>query len=140
MSWAELPKRLEYALQSLCCLVWAEGPTHANEVARRAGIPRAEAAKILHQLTWGGFVFSRRGSKGGFWLRMPPDRVHVGDIIKFLYPLVPEGGSPDGCIGHLWKQTAASGYETFEHYTLQDLSRESHEWLGGVQPAARHEG
>ena len=56
----------------------------ASEVAWQIGVPPAETAKVLELLSWGGFVNSRRGSKGGFWLSGPAERIHAGQIISFF--------------------------------------------------------
>jgi Rrf2 family protein len=124
MAWPELPKRLHYALKSLCCLVSQQGPIHADVVARRAGIPPAEAAKILNLLADGGFVSSRRGSTGGFWLRKSPNHVHVGDLVKFLYPYLPVSRRKDDCVLQVWKQTMAPSQEVFAQFSLEDLLHE----------------
>ncbi|MFQ5928049.1 MAG: Rrf2 family transcriptional regulator, partial [Terriglobia bacterium] len=63
----------------------------ARELARCAEIPPAQAAKILYLLTWAGFVSSRRGFKGGFWLRVPARHIRVKDVMEFFHPPVERG-------------------------------------------------
>ncbi len=121
MAWFRLPKRVHYALKTLCCLAPAQGPVRAREVARCTGIPPAEAAKILYLLTWGGFISSRRGSKGGFWLRKPPGRIHIGDVVKFLYPMDRNSKHSKDPVLQIWQQTAASSHEAFKRFSLEDL-------------------
>ncbi len=124
MVWLGLPKRVRYSLESLCCLAVALVPVRAREVARRTGIPPAEAAKILYLLGWGGFVSSRRGSKGEFWLRKPPGRIRIGDVVKFLsFPRDP-GTKRNDPVLQVWEQTAASSQEAFNRFTLEDLVKE----------------
>ncbi len=53
-------------------------------MAACAGVPRAEAAKILQLLVWAGLVESRRGNKGGFWLRKAPQEILVADVLQFF--------------------------------------------------------
>jgi Rrf2 family protein len=137
VAWPELPKRLHYALKSLCWLASQQGPVHADEIARCTGIPPAEAAKIMYHLAEGGFVSSRRGSRGGFWLRKRPTQVHVGHLLKFLYPFLPSSGGKDDCVLQVWKQTTASSQEAFAHYSLDDLLKGGHEYLGVQAPARR---
>lgn len=55
-------------------------------MAACAGVPRAEAAKVLQLLVWAGLVESRRGNKGGFWLRKAPEEIFVADVLKFFSP------------------------------------------------------
>ena len=67
----ELPPRIYESLKTLCCLAAANRPLQAHEVAVAASLPPAQTAKILQQMAWAGFVESRRGAKGGFWLQKP---------------------------------------------------------------------
>jgi Rrf2 family transcriptional regulator, iron-sulfur cluster assembly transcription factor len=124
VAWPELPKRVLYALKSLCFLAAAQGPVCAREVARCTGMPPAEASKILYLLGWGGFVSSRRGSKGGFWLRRTPGRIRIGDVVKFLSsPPEPGGGRHDPVV-QVWEQIAASSHDAFNRISLDDLLKE----------------
>jgi Rrf2 family protein len=122
MTWPALPKRIHYALKSLCYLAGGHGPVSARQVAQSAQIPPTEAAKILYTLAWGGFVRSRRGSKGGFWLQRPPQRIRVGDVVKLFSP------PPDSSIAsehdpvlEVWEETSASSHEAFRRLSLEQL-------------------
>ena len=127
MGWPELPKRVLYALRSLCCLAPVPGPVCAREVARCTGIPPAEAAKILYLLVWGGFASSRRGSKGGFWLRRPASRIHIGEVVNFLTsPLDLSSSRSNDPVLRIWRQTAAPSHEAFNRFSLEDLMKEGH--------------
>jgi Rrf2 family protein len=137
LAWPELPKRLHYALKCLCYLASQQGPVHADDIARETGIPPAEAAKIMYNLAEGGFVCSRRGSRGGFWLRKQPDRIHVGDLLKFLYPFLPNRRPKGDCVLQAWKQITASSQEAFAHFSLSDLANEKQEFVSARAPARR---
>lgn len=82
---AELPPRIYEALKTLCCLAAAKKPLQAHEVASATNLPPSQTAKILQQMTWAGFVESRRGTKGGFWLVKPAGRIRVADIVAVFY-------------------------------------------------------
>lgn len=84
MDWPVLPRRTTSALAGLCCLARSQGRATAREIAACAGIPRAEAAKILQLLAWAGLVESRRGKHGGFWLRKAPQEVLVADVLELF--------------------------------------------------------
>ena len=84
MGWSSLPKRVHSALKCLCCLAEAGTPLQAHQVADRIGVGRPETAKILQLLSWGGFVQSKRGTKGGFWLRETPEQIRAGKVISFF--------------------------------------------------------
>ena len=79
-----LPPRIYESLKTLCCLANASEPLQAHEIASAADLPPAQTAKILQLMTWAGFVDSRRGTKGGFWLIRPADGIHVTDVADFF--------------------------------------------------------
>lgn len=125
MALASLPRRVHYALKILCCLAGASAPLRAREVARCTEIPPAQAAKVLYMLTWAGFVHSRRGSKGGFWLRKAADQIGIHDVIKFLLPPSDEARKHlKDPVLRVWQETAAPTHEAFERLTLADLVKE----------------
>ena len=84
MIWPAIPKRIHSAFKALCSLAEANHPVRSNEVAQQIGVSPAETAKVLQLLSWGGFVSSRRGTKGGFWLSRPPEQIRAGQIISFF--------------------------------------------------------
>lgn len=86
----ELPPRIHESLKALCCLALSERPLRAPEVAAAAALPPTQTAKILQQMTWAGFVESRRGTKGGFRLLKSPARIRVTDVIAFFTHPTPE--------------------------------------------------
>ena len=123
--WPELPKRLHHSLRILCCLAQCPGPRRARELSRCTGVPPAETAKLLYLLAWGGFVDSRRGSKGGFWLRRPPNRIRIRELIDFFHR--PEARSHNAGrdpVTRAWRQATALSKRSFERRTVADLVRE----------------
>ena len=84
MIFPAIPKRIESALKALCSLSEAREALRSNQVAQHIGVPPAETAKVLQLLSWGGFVNSRRGAKGGFWLARPPEQIRASQVISFL--------------------------------------------------------
>ena len=80
----ELPPRIYESLKTLCCLAKAAGPLQAHAIASTTGLPPAQTAKILQMMCWAGFVESRRGTKGGFWLVKPAERIRVTDVLNFF--------------------------------------------------------
>src|SRR6516162_7294217 len=81
---SNLPPRIYESLKTLCCLANADRPLLAQEIASAAKLPPAQTAKILQMMTWAGFVESRRGTKGGFWLATPANRFRVTDVTDFF--------------------------------------------------------
>ena len=84
MTWPAFPKRLQSALKALCCVAQSGKEIQCHEIAERIQVPFAETAKILQLLVWGGFVTSRRGSKGGFQLASSADQITMGEVIDFF--------------------------------------------------------
>jgi DNA-binding IscR family transcriptional regulator len=83
-------------------------------------------------MTWAGFVESRRGTKGGFWLATPADRIRVTDVTDFFAhhrkDQPPEEN--DGLLKAL-EQAAARCQKQFARITVADLAKAS-----GCEPEA----
>ena len=129
MPWSQLPKRIEYALKALVCLAQSrKEPVRARGIACCVRIPEAQAAKTLYFLTWAGFVRSRRGSKGGFWLARPPERIRVQQVMKAFHAPAIKGARPKADpLMHLWGQIVAGPDESWERLTIADLLRRTAE-------------
>src|SRR5215470_8106910 len=97
MIWSGLPKRVHSALKCLYCLAEAGTPLQAHQIADLVKMTRPETAKVLQLLSWGGFVQSKRGTKGGFWLSAKPDQIKAGEVITFFlahHPSEPNAEDP----------------------------------------------
>lgn len=123
---AGLPPRIYESLKTLCCLANAAGPVQAHEVAAAAGLPPAQTAKILQLMTWAGFVESRRGTKGGFWLVTPADHIRVTDVADFFAHHTADNPplERDPLLKALARATARCQKE-FAHITVADLAKVS---------------
>ncbi len=119
---ADLPPRIYESLKTLCCLARHGEPLQAHEIARSTGLPAAQTAKVLQWMTWAGFVKSRRGTKGGFWLAIPPERIHVSDVIAFFThrDREPATGEADCVVQALQRATARCQRE-FQHISVANL-------------------
>ena len=89
-----MTKRGEYALRALIDL----GIAHESgrpviqiaELARRERIPIKFLEAILVQLKEAGYLESKRGQHGGYWLKLPMDRIKIGDLVRRIEgPLAP---------------------------------------------------
>src|SRR5215467_1072746 len=120
---AGLPPHIYESLKTLCCLANASGPLQAHEIAFEADLPPAQTAKILQMMTWAGFVESRRGTKGGFWLVTPALHIRVADVFAFFRPKHPAktAGSEDPVLQALEKLSTECEKE-LEHITIADLA------------------
>ena len=126
-----LPPRIYESLKTLCCLANATGPLQAHEIAGAAGLPPAQTAKILQLMTWAGFVESRRGTKGGFWLIVPAERIRVTDVADFFTHHTKDilRRKQDPLLKALAKATARCQKE-FVQITVADLAK-----VSGCEPA-----
>jgi len=89
-----ISKKGLYALQALMNLTghFAEGPIKIRQIAAEEGIPEKFLELILLDLKAARFVESIRGANGGYRLRQPPSKVHLGDVIRTIDgPLAPFG-------------------------------------------------
>jgi DNA-binding IscR family transcriptional regulator len=91
------------------------------EISGKTGVSPAETAKVLQLLVMGGFVISRRGSKGGFQLARSPDQITTGEVVNFFlakHPIEPAGDCPVMCA---LQETITPGQEAFARLTLAEI-------------------
>ena len=122
MIWPGFPKRLLSALKSLCCLASSRGSMQSQQIAERIGVSTAETAKVLQLLVWGGFVTSRRGSKGGFQLVSSADRITTGQVMEFFFSKHIADSDGDCPVIRALQKSIAPGQEAFGSLTLADVA------------------
>jgi Rrf2 family protein len=122
MAWPDLPKQVHQALKVLCSLARASGPLKADEVARLEEIPPAQAAKVLEHLARAGFLQSRRGMKGGYWLEVPADRLRIGDVLASFVPRGRAREPKSNGVTKAVKRVTEPARQAFEHLTVGDIS------------------
>jgi Rrf2 family protein len=118
---AELPPRIYEALKILCYLAAAKKPLQAHEVATATNLPPSQTAKILQQMTCAGFVESRRGTKGGFWLVKPARQIRLTDVVAFFTHPAPAEEQKDPLVQALVRATTPCRKE-FSRITVADLA------------------
>ena len=87
-----LTQKAKYALKALAHLArrHGEGPVLIARIAEDERIPRKFLEGILLELKRHGYLQSRKGRGGGYWLSRPPADVHLGAVIRiFEGPLAP---------------------------------------------------
>ncbi len=91
----KISSRGEYALRALLVLGKSRGEVlPIADIAERTLVPVSYLEHILLQLKMHGFVKSKRGSRGGYVLRTPPEELTVGEVIRSLEGPV----APMGCV------------------------------------------
>ncbi len=76
----------EYALRAVFELACRDSdePIKIAKIAARQRIPQKFLELILSQLRQGGFLGSKRGTDGGYFLARPADSITVGDILRHI--------------------------------------------------------
>ncbi len=89
-----LTKRGEYALRAMIDLGIAQEAgrplVQIAEVASYERIPIKFLEAILVELKRAGYLESKRGQQGGYWLKVPMEQIKVGDLVRRIEgPLAP---------------------------------------------------
>ena len=90
----KLSVRGEYALRALLVLgldyLEDESVVRIQEISKRQNIPKRFLEQILNDLKSAGIVESKRGVAGGYRLKVPPERVTLAEVIRYIEgPLAP---------------------------------------------------
>lgn len=89
-----LTKRGEYALRAIIDLGLAQEAgrpmIQIAELAKHERIPIKFLEAILVDLKAAGYLDSKRGQQGGYWLKMPMEKIKIGDMVRRIDgPLAP---------------------------------------------------
>jgi Rrf2 family protein len=128
-------KKEQYALRAMYELAKhaGKGPTKISEIAKAQAIPLRFLEVILSQLKGSGFIASKRGFYGGYYLIQPPDKISVGDVMRFLQrPENPEHCtvciSKTACpfnnncaFAPMWQKVKAAIYKIYDQTSIKDL-------------------
>ena len=128
-------QKCQYALRAVFELGnrHGDGPTSIREIAQAQAIPPKFLELILVQLRKAGFIESRRGAHGGYFLAAGPAALTVGEIIRFVDgPIAPvrcvdaRQGVDCPLYGHcafmgMWTRARDAVAEVYDSTTFQDL-------------------
>ena len=119
----------EYALQAVLELAMQESaqPVKIAAIARRQHIPQKFLELILATLKQGGFVDSRRGVEGGYFLARAPDRISVGEVLRFVEGTKPRRTAArkrtEMPFDEMWQRVERCISEVLDHTTFADVAR-----------------
>ncbi len=130
-----ITKKCQYALRAIYELACREneGACKIAAIASAQNIPVRFLENILGSLKTAGFVDSRRGKDGGYFLLRPAESVTVGEVIRFIQgPLAPvdcptpwEGLCEDAKINcvfrPLWDRAMAALEDVYDGTIFRDL-------------------
>ena len=88
----KLSLRGEYALRALIVLGlnYDQPVVPIQTISKLQNIPKRFLEQILNELKSAGIVESRRGVAGGYRLRLPPDKITLAEVIRYIEgPLAP---------------------------------------------------
>ncbi|MBI5166840.1 MAG: Rrf2 family transcriptional regulator [candidate division NC10 bacterium] len=126
------------ALQELA-LNYNRGPLQIEEIAARQGVPIRYLEQLLLILKRAGFLQSKRGAKGGYFLAKPPNQITVGEIIRAMDgPIAPIfcvsettreqcSKEPLCSLRDVWEDVRRAISEVVDRTTLEDICRRRRE-------------
>ncbi len=88
--------KTDYALKVILHLTgnYPDKLDHIKDISKTQDIPKKFLEQVLLLLKKGGFVMSKKGPKGGYFLKKSPEKITMGDIIRYIDGSV----SPISCI------------------------------------------
>lgn len=129
-------RQCEYALQSVMYLALKPPgeKTSIRELAKKMDIPYHFLAKILHDLTYRGFLISQKGPAGGFALGKSPKDITLLDIAEAIDGMsftkncllgFPECSGKNPCAVHeKWGEMRESLRVTLARKNIAEMAKE----------------
>jgi Rrf2 family cysteine metabolism transcriptional repressor len=129
-----------YALRAVYALAEHNSgtePLKISAIAEREQIPIRFLEVILNQLKGGGFVRSKRGAEGGYFLARPAEELTIGAVMRFVDgPIAPvdcvSQSRHKECEFHgechffgFWGRVRQAMSDVVDKTTFADLVRES---------------
>lgn len=126
----QLTKRGEYALRTLIRL----GVAHelgrqvvsVSEIAQAERLPLKFAEQILLQLRGEGYIDTRRGKFGGYFIAKPTESIRIADVVRFIDGRL----APIACASETCYETCSCPDE--EHCGLRMLMIDVRNSIAGI--------
>ena len=82
----KLSMKSEYACLALIELSenYDKGVVKIEAISKRKGIPKKFLEQILLTLKRAGYLRSKRGNKGGYWLAKDPGEITVAEVLRLM--------------------------------------------------------
>jgi Rrf2 family protein len=139
----KLSQRAGYAVQVLLDLSkrYHGQRVHIAQLSHRHGIPPKYLERVLLQLKKGGFVSSKMGPHGGYALNRTPEKIVLGDVLRWMEPShfilgngdgaeAPDTSGRDGVFGVL-EEIDAAVTKVVDGINFEELRRREAEALAG---------
>jgi Rrf2 family protein len=130
----DVSARAMYGLRALVTLAEARSsdPMSIQQISDEENLPYKFLEGIMADLKRGGFVESKRGASGGYFLSNPPSEITLLEVLEYLDgPISPvDLGEPKGeeCITDrekafipVWREIKESMERVLENYTIQSI-------------------
>lgn len=130
----------DYAIKTLLELAeqcqGEEVVTKITQLSKKLDIPFKFLEAVLLELKKGGFVKSKRGKEGGYYLSKTPSKIFIGEIVRCIEgPIEPIACVDEGYKGckdskhcvikGVWQKTAQAISSVIDHVSLEDLLEEA---------------
>ena len=124
----------DYALKAVLDLALHHGKelVTIHEIAGHINAPIKFLEQVLLALKNGGFIESRRGNIGGYLLARSPDKITVGEIVRFIDgPIEPIACTKEGYAGctdvykcafrKIWQNVSRATSDIIDNVTFEEL-------------------
>ena len=134
----KISAKCDYACKALLELSLRYGEkelTQIQTIAKNQNIPEKYLVQILIQLKRTGLVDSVRGKEGGYYLKKPPNKITLGDVIREIDgDLLSTGGlsgnsrreyegKSKSILGSIWLEVKDSISDTVDNITFEDIRK-----------------
>jgi Rrf2 family protein len=128
----KLQAKTRYGVRAVFDLAYHNvgGATQARDVARREGIPLRYLEQIFQDLKKAGIVDSKRGPRGGYILRRPPETIRLGDVVRALQGPLEDIFAPDDI--EKKSDTRGGGAQIVTAGLWQELGKHVAGWFDAV--------
>jgi Rrf2 family protein len=99
---------------------------HIQELAVAQGIPENYLVQILTVLRSAGFVKSKRGKEGGYYLARPPGEITFGEVVRAVQghvldmPSLSDPNCPEA-MKEVWRKIQKTSEQIADNVTFEDL-------------------
>lgn len=129
----KMGKLTDYATVIMTYLAQNPGEVHAaSELALVVGISSPTALKVLKTLARSGLLQSQRGTKGGYQLTRPAQRISMADILQAMegpIGLTECGSTPGSCVRESqfsvktnWQRISQAVAEALSRVSLAEMA------------------
>jgi Rrf2 family transcriptional regulator, cysteine metabolism repressor len=82
----QISYKTDYSLKIILYLSgkYPQGSAHIKEIAGSQDIPKKFLEQVLLLLKKGGFLLSKKGPHGGYFLARAPKEIVLGEVIRFV--------------------------------------------------------